>query len=689
MKKPAKIIFLIIVNFLLYLSLNGQSFNITNYTNTSSTTGFLRCDSLLLISTEGGILKYNLNNDELIVQYTTSEGISDVFCTSIAGEYDDLWITTNDGITRETPGVAFIYTIKDGIGSKEVKRVIKASDGTIWAATVNGVSRFSSGQWTNYTMQDGLTDNYARDITEHPDGSIWVATDDGGISIYREGSWQPYSLNDSLPISWVYSIAVDTSGTVWAGTRLGLSRVNDSSVTNYTTDDGLLDDWITSLSVDTNNNIWCGTWYGLSMYNHTIFKNHDIDHVAKNTKITSLYSDNQGIMWVGTKNGFLSYQDSTWQYHRVFHQIPSNKVEEIAHQDKYVWAATRKGIAGFSNNKWSEYEFSLSGNTGFKSVHTDKNNTVWFGCDYDYESDTGILAFDGVSWKMYTWSSSNAVWDIESGSNGKLWFGTSNLIYYYTGFSLIYFFDFTNAPVKDIEFDSHGRMWMANDGLDLYSNHSLTNYRIYDGLPSDDVNAIAVNHHDNIWCGTNNGLSYFDRFTFQNFSMEDGLLHSSINDVEIDAKGNIWMATQGGISIYTGLQWFSITKTDGLVDENCRDIHFENDTCAWISTYGGISRIYFDLPESTFKAIDPGYPVSRDEYPRVFPNPAHDFINIQSNDEIKKINIYNSNGNLILTKVLDNEFFYRLNIQGISDGVYFMELFNQDNRRMRKIIISR
>ncbi len=688
MKIPAKISFLLLFICLLFTSLTGQTFNITNYTNTSSTTDFLRCDSILFISTEGGILKFNLNNNKLNVQYSTLDGLSDVFCTGITGGGDDLWVATNDGITRKTPGSAFIYTLKDNIGSKEVKRIIKASDGTIWAATVNGVSHFSSGQWTNYTMQDGLTDNYARDITEHPDGSIWVATDEGGVSIYRQGSWQPYSLNDSLPISWVYSIAVDTSGTVWAGTRLGLSRIDDSTVTNYTTDDGLLDDWITSLSVDTNNNIWCGTWYGLSMYNHTMFNNHDIAHVAQDTQITSLYSDNHGVVWVGTKNGFLSYQDNIWQYHRISHQIPSNKVEEIAHQDNFVWAGTQKGIAVFSNNKWSEYEFPLPENTGFKSVHTDKNNTVWFGCDYGNESDTGILSFDGVSWKMYTWYT-EAIWDIETGYNGKLWFGALLGVFNYTGHVIENFHEYTDVPVKDIEFDSRGRMWMANDGVDLYSNNYLTNYSMYDGLPSDDVNAIAVNHNDHIWCGTNNGLSYFDRFTFQNFSMEDGLLDPVINDVEIDAKRNIWMATSGGISIYTGLQWFSITKTDGLVDENCRNIHFENDTCAWISTYGGISRIYFDLPEATFEAIEHRYSVSHDGYPRVFPNPAHDFINIQSNDEIKKINIYNSNGNLILTKDLDNEFFYRLNVHGISDGVYFMELFNQDNRTMRKIIISR
>ncbi len=687
MKIPAKISFFITYIFFLTSPINGQTFDITNYTNTTNTTDFLRCDSMLFISTEGGILKYNLNTDELNVQYTTLEGLSDVFCTGIAGSQNDLWIATDDGITRKIPGSSFIYTTNDNIGSREVKRIIEATDGTIWAATVNGVSRFSSDQWTNYTTRDGLTDNYVRDIAEHPDGSIWAATEEG-ISIYRDGAWQPYSMNDSLPSLWGYSITVDTSGAIWAGTRLGLSCIQDSTITNYTTTDGLADDWVTSLTVDTNNNIWCGTWYGLSMFDHSVFLNHDITHVAQDTQITSLYADEQGVVWVGTKKGFLSYQDNIWQYHQINNQIPSNKIEEMSHQDNVVWAATQKGIAGFSNDQWSAYEFSFLENISFKSVHTDSNNTVWFGCDYANESDTGILSYDGSSWEMHTWFT-RAVWDIESGYDGDLWFGTILGVLYYSGSLVSNFYHYTDVPVRDIEFDSQGRMWMANYGIDLYSNGYLSNYTMLDGLPSNDVNAIAVNHLDNIWCGTNNGLSYFDRYTFQNYSTGDGLLDPIIHDVEIDAKGNIWMATSNGIAIYSGSQWLSIMKADGLVDENCRSIHFQNDTCAWISTYNGISRIYFDLPEATFEAIEPAYSLSKDEYPKIYPNPAHDYINIQSIDEIMKINIYSANENLIFSQDFNYKYNCRLNLTGIPAGVYFMELFYQDNRTIKKIIISR
>lgn len=66
---------------------------------------------------------------------------------------------------------------------------------------------------------------------------------------------------------------------------------------------------------------------------------------------------------------------------------------------------------------------------------------------------------------------------------------------------------------------------------------------------------------------------------------------------------------------------------------------------------------------------------------RIYPNPAHDFIQIESPESVKEINIYSVSGQKILSSKAK-----KVNIQALSPGVYFIEITTHTNSTVHKFI---
>lgn len=58
----------------------------------------------------------------------------------------------------------------------------------------------------------------------------------------------------------------------------------------------------------------------------------------------------------------------------------------------------------------------------------------------------------------------------------------------------------------------------------------------------------------------------------------------------------------------------------------------------------------------------------------IFPNPAMNYINIQSLDQLTSLKVYNTNGQLIKSIKELNNYFYQLNVKDIQNGHYIMKI---------------
>lgn len=75
-----------------------------------------------------------------------------------------------------------------------------------------------------------------------------------------------------------------------------------------------------------------------------------------------------------------------------------------------------------------------------------------------------------------------------------------------------------------------------------------------DGLPHQQIQALATDADGNIWIGTRNGLSRYDGYSIKTYFHKQGnprsLLHNFIYKLFVDSKKRIWICTQEGLCRY-------------------------------------------------------------------------------------------------------------------------------------------
>jgi ligand-binding sensor domain-containing protein len=98
--------------------------------------------------------------------------------------------------------------------------------------------------------------------------------------------------------------------------------------------------------------------------------------------------------------------------------------------------------------------------------------------------------------------------------------------------------------------DSKGYLWSgAYDGLWIFSPAgSRTHFTTKEGLPSDNVNDVALDASGNAWIATDGGLAAVesDKVTSVYKGTEIGLVSDIVKKVFVDSNGNIWAAGEYG-----------------------------------------------------------------------------------------------------------------------------------------------
>ena len=74
---------------------------------------------------------------------------------------------------------------------------------------------------------------------------------------------------------------------------------------------------------------------------------------------------------------------------------------------------------------------------------------------------------------------------------------------------------------------------------------------------------------------------------------------------------------------------------------------------------------------------------------RIFPNPAHDVAFLESSSEISSLDIFNSNGTCLLNKSGISAFSTKLDVSGLSKGIYVLRFRTKENQTISSKLIIR
>ncbi len=437
---------------------------------------------------------------------------------------------------------------------------------------------------------------YFRGINLDNDSTVWFYSKKGiGKIIDNDAIWVDTS-----------ALVFNSRGIVFDHNNIGWITFDSNIVVKYA--NGLLkkydlsenDSKIKKLShmfISSNNDVWATLHYGYEIVGSTIVNNED--------QILHIHNDTVDI--ITPYNTSLANDTTT-----ALTTTRSNT----------LYIATNYGISQFRDKKWNAWPDSVVGIDHVTSLLSDHNGTVWGGSS-NWQSDGGLVQFDGVRWTKFTMDNSELpspeIFDLAEDSAGVLWISHKEGISSFDGSNWKHFKSGDLFPsiiaMGGIAFDRSGDLWVATSkGAYKYDGSSWTVYDSTSGaIPRNYLNDVTVDTAGDVWFGSLNG----GIFQYNGSSWvvhESALPTNDIRIVQADSFGNIWAGSNKGISKWNGTTWSVIDSTNSELQSNqISSIAIGADGSKWFGTaHNGIAQLVDDdsltvgiKPSSLAKASSP------------------------------------------------------------------------------------
>jgi signal transduction histidine kinase/ActR/RegA family two-component response regulator len=253
-------------------------------------------DGYMWIGTPAGLVRFDGQSFKIYDQQDLHSESSDVLCLFVDSE-GALWVGTNGGGVVQFAENRFTnLNASRGLASNVVWSITEDHENNIWLATDNGLTRYRDGSFKVFTTKDGLADNYIWSVFEDSNHDLWIGSETG-LSILHEKKFQKFS---NFSAQNVYCIREDLSKQIWIATKSGLKIFKNGQFTQFTAK-GLRSNEIYSLLVSHDGDIWVGTSKaGIGRIRNLQFENLTLSDVLDVNTVWSIFEDREGILWVGT-----------------------------------------------------------------------------------------------------------------------------------------------------------------------------------------------------------------------------------------------------------------------------------------------------------------------------------------------------------------------------------------------------
>jgi len=394
-----------------------------------------------------------------------------------------------------------------------------------------------------------------------------------------------------------------------------------------------------------------------------------------------------------------------------------HSVSSLASEKDTLWIACfEKGLIKLNKitHEYTSYNLTDYGfnKNWVQSIVVDKNGNKWF------LSMEGLVKFDGLNFTLYD-------------SLGNI--NDEYIISY-------------------IKRDHQGNIWVKGSGkMAMFDGHNWTVYSTKDTTSIFyNITDIAFDSSGHLWAGTwDHKIREIDNFKLTNFKSDSITHYLDINyyyniiDIEISKNGIKWIILQdfftGWCALIKYIDESNLTITDAYINRydylpSPFTFTIESDSCIWIGGWDYFR--WYDGEESwkyyTFARGNKDYgaePIIIDEYgnkwigvseyfntnddnplyivcfreggvklgvdedpqviqPRIFPNPARDYIYINSSlidgaGGVWQYQIYDILGNCVQSGAIESD---KININQLSSGFYTVRFFNGGKQVVEKMM---
>lgn len=383
---------------------------------------------------------------------------------------------------------------------------------------------------------------------------------------------------------------------IWTANYGGVVRFNihDGTAQKFLKNDGLCENSTQSVIIDKKGRKWFGHYDGL-----TVVDGDNWSTIAKEDQFSQFSSRAiaaraDGAICICTPGGILinEGQNQEWILHKKPDKMVLRSVWDLEIQDEGIyWMAADSGIFRYDGIEWRRYF-----NESCKELAVDESGNIWAGTTWN------LLKYNGAEWKKIDidlGSTYPAVWGIEVDQENIVWISTlTNGVYAFKDSTWLHFTHddglFSNY-VNSIFIDHENTKWFGHAG-DLTSFDGKS-WRIYNG-PNEPgfhaASAAGVDLSGNLWIGSafpGYGIARFDGKTWDNFyGDENNKGYAEITGIAADKTNRIWFAGYNNIFVLDELMptWYSFKQDMWSTTAFC--VAVDQDDSKWFGFSGGVRK---------------------------------------------------------------------------------------------------
>ncbi len=397
----------------------------------------------------------------------------------------------------------------------------------------------------------------------------------------------PASLVAAIVVSLFSADRPACAQTAQAPTAKALTQYNHEV---WLTHRGLPSNGVNALIQTRDGFLWLGTEAGLVRFDGVKFTTFDRNSVPvlRATDVRALREDREGNLWIGTDEGsVIRFRNG------VFEDVAPNRLRGAVssfHEDRQgrLWVAGGDELARLDGEAFvtvSTVPGSIS------TIREDPDGTLWVGTSGpEMRLDGGRLteARHGVE----------QVQAAHRDRAGVLWLGTPVGLLRIAGGAWRRITTANGLPsnnVRALAEDTDGSLWIgtAGGGLARLTGNRLAAFTTRDGLSDVTVTTLLQDREGNVWVGTRSGgLNRLRNVPFSAISRVQGLPENDVLSVLEDRRGRLWIGTDGaGVAVLSGDDHFVWTQDEGLPSNVIWTIADGADGSVWVGTPRGLSRI--------------------------------------------------------------------------------------------------
>lgn len=357
-----------------------------------------------------------------------------------------------------------------------------------------------------------------------------------------------FSLDEGLPTNEVYHVMQDSKGFVWMSTSYGVVKYDGHSFVHYSSTDGLVDNTVFESFEDADGRVWFVSFSGAlcSFFQDSIFSyrfNNQFFRFLPPSPIAlkkSFYVDSLGAVACGIRNYGLVKVDSSGRgsLYQELHVVKVNQIEKTLMVSAYGICGNDSLYIDLPDIKDSLFLPDLGVHMGNSFILAER----WQGMLVLINQRQVLYKTEG-NWKVAT-VPANVIW---SGVyEGKLWVGTRNGVYIYSGGAFNnYQHLLAGAAVSSVMLDREGGYWVSTlkSGVYYIPNLAITYIDADDCLSHTSVLALE-DDSQGLWMGYLKGsISYLTDNKIKHLALPVDASEGILNLYYDSIRSRLWVMT--------------------------------------------------------------------------------------------------------------------------------------------------